>query len=73
MGWDMAQVASWDQLLVLVRPDSPATNRGSSVFAGSVLASHPKFPGSLGGEAVIVPCPALTTAAQGCVEAGGTI
>ena len=25
MGWDMAQVASWDQSLVLVRLDSPAT------------------------------------------------
>lgn len=59
MGWDMAQVSSWDQVLVLVRPDSPATHRSSWVFTGSVLASHTKSPGRPGGEAVAVPCLAL--------------
>lgn len=42
--WDMAQVASWASALVLVRLDSPATRRGSSVFAGSVLAVLLKIP-----------------------------
>lgn len=39
VAWDVVQAASWDSALVLVRLDSPASRRGSWVFAGSVLAA----------------------------------
>lgn len=44
LGWDTAQVASWDSGLVLVRLDSLATRRGSWVFAVRVLAALLRIP-----------------------------